>query len=59
MGVSRSPAFAYAVLRWVFDMGEAEALQAVRTGGGELGESYGTGPRQRAYLDSVESALRT
>jgi len=57
LGVSRSPAFAYAVLRWVFNMGKEEALRAVQTGGGELGENYGTDPRQRAYIDSVESAL--
>jgi len=57
-GVSRSPAFAYAVLRWAFDMGPDEALRAIRAGGGELGESYGVNPKQRAYLDSVESALR-
>jgi hypothetical protein len=58
LGVSRSPAFAYAVMRWALDMGPDAALEAVRSGGGELGRSYGEHPRQRAYLDSVEAALR-
>lgn len=58
VGISRSPAFAYAVLRWVHDHGPDQAIEAVRSSGTLLGYSYGNDPRQRAYLDAVEAAFR-
>lgn len=57
LGNSRSPAFAYAILRWVMGMTEHEALTHIR--GGKPGlAAYGSHPVQAAYLTSVESALR-
>ncbi len=55
MGGSRSPAFAYAVMRGCFDMSSSEALAAVRTAKGD--EAYGDHPYHKSYLGSVESAL--
>jgi protein-tyrosine phosphatase len=67
-GGSRSPAFAYAVLRWVFGMSKQDALQAVRTGKDDWSQvanystpgpvsSYGHHSYHRSYIDSVDSAL--
>ena len=70
MGGSRSPAFAYAILRWVHRMDPAGALFTVRAGKdwslkaqngkliGGAGLVYGEHPTHRAYLASVENALR-
>ncbi len=58
-GISRSPAFAYAIMRWVFDMAPAAAIEAIRAGGGEQNETYGMLPKQRSYIESVELALST
>lgn len=70
MGGSRSPAFAYAILRWVYGLNPTDALNAVRAGkewqrkdasGNLLGGSgmmYGEHPAHQAYLQSVEAALK-
>jgi hypothetical protein len=69
MGGSRSPAFAYAILRWVHGMNPFAALEAVRNGKdwtlrnddgklvGGAGLTYGDHPTHRIYLASVEDAL--
>lgn len=56
-GISRSPAFAYAILRWITDMSPGEALSAVRKSGTHWGDDYGAYTNQKTYLDSVEKAL--
>ncbi len=58
-GISRSPAFAYAIMRWVLEMSPQAAIEAVRAGGGEQNETYGLMPKQRGYINSVELALST
>lgn len=58
VGMSRSPAFAYAILRWVHDVGPDQALELVRSNGTPFGYSYGNFPKQRAYLDAIEAAFR-
>lgn len=68
-GGSRSPAFAYAVLRWVFQMPKQDALRAIQTGKDDWSQaanyatpgpvsSYGHHHYHRSYIESVESALR-
>lgn len=58
IGVSRSPAIAYGVLRWVYGMGRAEALWALDSSGGAFGGSYlGYAPKHAVYIESVERAL--
>lgn len=56
LGNSRSPAFAYASLRWVWRMSADQALATVRAGKPGL-TTYGTYAAQASYLASVESAL--
>jgi hypothetical protein len=70
MGGSRSPAFAYAILRWVFKMNPADALKEVQNGkdwfmkiqNGQLiggsGLIYGNHPYHKNYFDSIEKALK-
>lgn len=58
LGNSRSPAFAYAILRWVFRKSRDEALQAIREGKPGITEQYGEGWVQANYLTSVEAALQ-
>ncbi len=70
MGGSRSPAFAYAILRWVNGMSPTDALNAVRAGkewqkrdehGNLIGGSgllYGDHPAHQAYLASIEAAFK-
>jgi protein-tyrosine phosphatase len=57
LGNSRSPAFAYAILRWVFQQSRDEALRAIREGKPGITEQYGQNWVQANYLTSVESAL--
>lgn len=54
MGGSRSPAFAYAIMRSAFGMSAADALAALRT---VRGDDYGTKLYHISYLSSIESAL--
>jgi protein-tyrosine phosphatase len=56
-GGSRSPAFAYAILRYVFDVKQGEALELVRKSKGAVLEDYGNHPFHRSYLRSIEEAL--
>ncbi len=59
IGVSRSPAFAYGILRWAFDMSPDQALAGVNSSGGEYGGDYlGYHPKHRVYIDAVETAIR-
>ena len=70
MGGSRSPAFAYAILRWVYDMNPTDALNAVRAGKdwqkrdihgnltGGSGMVYGDHPAHKAYIASIEEAFK-
>lgn len=70
MGGSRSPAFGYAILRWVHGMSADAALTAIRTGKdwslkakdgklvGGAGEIYGGHHYHQTYLSSVEAAFR-
>lgn len=55
MGGSRSPAFAYAIMRGCFDMSAAAALSAVRTAKGD--QAYGEHAFHQSYLASIEAAL--
>lgn len=57
LGVSRSPALAYGVLRWVYELSPKDALHAIRTSGSEWGASYGEHPVQKAYLESIDAAF--
>ncbi len=54
MGGSRSPAFAYALMRGVFELSPEEALGAVRA---THKSDYGNHDFHKSYLSSVESAL--
>lgn len=56
-GGSRSPAFAYAILRWVYGYSPFQALQAIREGKPKAA-TYGDHRFHQSYLDSVEAALR-
>jgi hypothetical protein len=70
MGGSRSPAFAYAILRWVKGMSPEEALKTVVDGKdwnmkvqdgrliGGSGAPYGGHWYHKAFLQSVEDALK-
>lgn len=55
-GGSRSPAFAYAILRWTFRFTADAALAAIRAGKPKAA-NYGDHHYHRSYLTSVESAL--
>lgn len=54
MGGSRSPAFAYALMRGVFDLSAEESLSAIRA---THKSDYGDHPFHKSYLGSIESAL--
>lgn len=56
LGNSRSPAFAYAILRWVFRHTPQQAIDLIRAGKPGAA-AYGTHPVQASYLRSVEEAL--
>jgi hypothetical protein len=70
MGGSRSPAFAYAILRWVHGLSPEDALDTVVRGkdwslhnvDGQLvggsGPPYGGHQYHKTYLASVEAALK-
>lgn len=55
-GGSRSPAFAYAILRWVFRMSCSAALAAIREGKPKASD-YGHHAFHQSYIGSVEHAL--
>lgn len=57
IGVSRSPAFAYGMLRWIYGMSEDAALTAINMGEGEFGASWETVPKHVTYMKSVDRAL--
>lgn len=57
IGVSRSPAFAYGILRWAFEMNPDAALTAINMGGGEFGPSWESVSKHRVYMESVERAI--
>jgi hypothetical protein len=57
LGISRSPAFAYAILRWVFEQSPEEALKAIRASAGEWGQGYGTSGIHISYINSIEKAF--
>ncbi len=58
IGVSRSPAFAYGILRWALDLSREQALAGLDSSGGEYGGSYlGAHEKHRVYVDAVEAAL--
>lgn len=57
IGVSRSPAFAYGILRWVYGMSRPEAVARLNSSGGEYGSDYLSVPKHGVYLDAVDSAL--
>lgn len=60
MGGSRSPAFAYAILRWVHGMTPQEAFDAVRAGRDwNPGLPYGDHHYHKAYIASVDEALKS
>lgn len=59
IGVSRSPAFAYGILRWAFDMSPEEAIAGINSSGGEYGNDYlGYHPKHAVYLNAIEAAIR-
>lgn len=55
MGSSRSPAFAYGILRYCYQMTPAGALQAIRDGGNK--GTYGEHPYHTNYLRAIEEGL--
>jgi hypothetical protein len=58
IGVSRSPAFAYGILRWALDMSPEDAMAGLNSSGAEYGSDYlGYHPKHRTYIDAVESAI--
>ena len=60
MGDSRSPAFAYAILRWVHEMTPQQAFDAVRAARDWApGLPYGDHHYQVAYIASVDQALKS
>jgi hypothetical protein len=60
IGYSRSPAFAYAIMRWVYGMQCGEATRALNESGGPFGSSYlNAAPKHRTYLFSIERAWPT
>jgi hypothetical protein len=56
-GGSRSPAFAYAMLRWCHKLSPVGALEAIRGGKGDVLKAYGMHPYHISYISSVEGAL--
>lgn len=58
IGYSRSPAFAYGILRWCFNETIEKSLEALNTAGAEFGTDYASIPKHRTYLASIERALR-
>lgn len=59
IGVSRSPAYAYGILRWAFDMSPEQALAGINSSGGEYGNDYlGHHPKHAVYLQAIEDAIR-
>jgi protein-tyrosine phosphatase len=56
-GGSRSPAFAYAILRTRFTATPEDALNMVRNGKTEEFKAYGSHAYHKAYLGSVEEAI--
>jgi protein-tyrosine phosphatase/CheY-like chemotaxis protein len=58
MGSSRSPAFAYAILRHCFNMSKDEALEQVAAARPDH-KKYGYHQYHQNYLNSVEEALST
>lgn len=60
MGGSRSPAFAYAVLRWVHFMSPQAAFDAVRASRDWApGLPYGDHHFHQAYIASIDAALKS
>jgi hypothetical protein len=60
MGGSRSPAMAYAVLRWVHEMTPQEAFDAVRASRDWApGLPYGDHHYHKSYLASIDEALKS
>jgi protein-tyrosine phosphatase len=60
MGGSRSPAFAYAILRWVHGLTPQQAFDAVRASRDWApGLPYGDHHYQVAYIASVDQALKS
>lgn len=55
MGGSRSPAFAYGILRYCYQMTPGQALQAIRDGGNK--SDYGNHQYHANYLQSIETGL--
>jgi CheY-like chemotaxis protein len=56
MGSSRSPAFAYAILRYCFNMSKEDALGRIASKRPDA-KKYGYHPYHQSYLNSVEAAL--
>lgn len=54
MGSSRSPAFGYALLRFVFEHNPFSAIHLISKG---KGRDYGNHGYHRRYLDSIEAAM--
>ncbi len=60
MGGSRSPAMAYAILRWVHEMTPQEAFDAIRSSRDWApGLPYGDHHYHKAYLASIDEALKS
>lgn len=57
IGVSRSPAFAYGIMRWALDMSREDALKGLNSSGGEYGDYLAYHPKHRVYIDAVERAI--
>ena len=57
MGGSRSPAFAYAILRGVYGLSQNDALQEIIQSRPEEKLPYGHHDFHKAYLKSIEEAL--
>lgn len=57
IGVSRSPAIAYGILRWRYQLTRSDALAMINAGGGEFGNTYESVPKHLVYLDAVDAAL--
>jgi protein-tyrosine phosphatase len=57
MGGSRSPAFGYAILRWVHGMSPDKALETINRGK-EWKVPFGSHAFHQVYLSSVEAAFR-
>jgi hypothetical protein len=57
MGGSRSPAFAYAILRSSYKLNSADALDVIRSCPGK--EAYGNHVYHTTYLSSIDAALES